>query len=185
MKENYSFFAVLSGGWGAWLEDEACLLNPKWWTRKGLHSLLATRTDSDMAGDIEKDEEKTVTKEENAYDSDDDGGPLIRLSITGVGEVHHDRCYKTESPDTNIIIMNNAINNSQRRSIHNDKEEGHEDNDHDSRMEEGENDGGVSNQLARWWRKQGKVPPPLMTRFQNLDSQGKGVTKKTTHKNHR
>jgi hypothetical protein len=53
-----TFFAVLSGGWGAWLEDEACLLNPNGWTTKDLHSLLATRTDSDMAGDIEKDEEK-------------------------------------------------------------------------------------------------------------------------------
>ncbi len=66
-----SFFAVLSGGWDVCVPYEACLVNPNGWTRKDLHSLMATRNDSDMAGDIEMDEERTVTEEEYGYNSDD------------------------------------------------------------------------------------------------------------------
>jgi len=135
-----SFFAILSGGWDAWLADEACLLNPNGWTRKDLHSLLATRTGSDMAGDIEKDEEKIVADEEYGYNSDDEGGPLIGFGKTGVGEGGNNMGYETESPNTHMIIRTDNDNNKSRHGSINDKEEGNEDNDHDDRMDDDDND---------------------------------------------
>ena len=116
-----TFFAVLSSGWDTWLEDEASVLNPNGWTRKDVHSLLATRTGLDMAGDNEKDEEKSVADKEYGYNSDDEGGPLIGFGKTGVGEGGHDGIH------------------SQQGSIH-DKEEGNEDDDHDDGMDDNDDD---------------------------------------------
>lgn len=76
-----AFYDVLKNGWDDWLEGEATVLNPNGWTRKDLQTLLQTIPEGAGKSNIVESEMGDGSNAEEAYDSDDEGGPLIGFGI--------------------------------------------------------------------------------------------------------